>query len=85
MTTITNHEYVALELLDYGFALPQFDDAWPALIEKGWAERLDNGELHVTGDGRRIRCAHKRWQRQAAVDRTVRDVEAKNGRAEERR
>jgi hypothetical protein len=58
MSTISNHEYVALELLDYGFALPRFSDAWPALIEKGWVVG-EEADLRVTPEGRRLRCAYK--------------------------
>ena len=50
---MTNRARTALRLLDYGFALPQFTDAWPDLIERGWVRRLDDDSLHVTGDGRR--------------------------------
>ena len=66
MSTITNGEYVALSLLDFGFELPQFADAWPALIKKGWVVRRDDG-LRVTPDGRRVRCAYNRWKREAPV------------------
>ena len=50
--TMTTHEHTALTMINFGFALPAFDDVTLGLAERGWIRNYAD-RWQLTGAGRR--------------------------------